>query len=318
MRVERSVVLADAGMVAPDDEVRAAVVLPEKRVQQGLARPGVAHVERVARLDHRAATEVLLDQHGDGARAHLRRDVARLHGAKQRVHQHAVAYLDRRLDQLLVRALHRVACLERGDPAPAQALELGARLGRRHEERPVLCLEAAVGQYLHRAGEVHVRLLSDHRDARMRAVRGAEHRAALARLVDRVGLAHLHGGERRAAFRVGQRDFVAGFDRSIVGGKRDRDRPENSGGGAIAFAHAFPVGARHEAVERCEAADAEHDEIALLARADAHRAQGPRARQPGGERLAGQRERPEPASTMGRNETTGQELLLACSGKKKL
>src|SRR5512145_1419599 len=48
VRIERPVVLADAGMVAPHDQMRAAVVLAEKRVQQRLARTGVAHVERVA------------------------------------------------------------------------------------------------------------------------------------------------------------------------------------------------------------------------------------------------------------------------------
>jgi len=37
--LERAVVAAHAGMVAADDQVRAAVVLPEQRMQQRLARP---------------------------------------------------------------------------------------------------------------------------------------------------------------------------------------------------------------------------------------------------------------------------------------
>src|SRR5512145_1874268 len=81
VRVERPVEFADAGMVASDDEVRAAVVLSEERVQQRLARPGVAHVERIARLHYSAGTEVFFYQHGDGARAHLGRDVAGLERA---------------------------------------------------------------------------------------------------------------------------------------------------------------------------------------------------------------------------------------------
>ena len=52
VRVERAVVIADPGVVAPHDLVRAAVVLAEQRVQQRLAGAGVAHVERVARLHH--------------------------------------------------------------------------------------------------------------------------------------------------------------------------------------------------------------------------------------------------------------------------
>src|SRR6185369_1191983 len=137
----------------------------------------------------------------------------------------------------------------------------------------------------------------------MRGVGGPEDRAALARLVDRVGLAHLHGGERRAVFGVRQSDFVAGPYGAVIRGKRDRDRPEESCGRAIALADAFPVGARHEALERREAADAEHDEVALLARADPDRLERARPRQLGGERFAAQRERLERAATMGCDET---------------
>ena len=50
VRVERAVVAAHARVVASDEQVRAAVVLPEEGVEQRLARSGVAHVERIARL----------------------------------------------------------------------------------------------------------------------------------------------------------------------------------------------------------------------------------------------------------------------------
>ena len=75
------------------------------------------------------------------------------------MHQHAVADLDRDLGEVLVRAVHGIARLEGGHARPAEALERGARLGRRHEERAVLRLETAVGEHLHRAGEVHLALL---------------------------------------------------------------------------------------------------------------------------------------------------------------
>ena len=56
---------------------------------------------------------------------------------------------------------------------------------------------------------------------------------------------------------------------ALVGGQRDRDRPEQAARHLHAVAHALPVGMGHEAVERREAADAEHDDVALFARADA-------------------------------------------------
>src|SRR5438552_1681517 len=43
LRVVGAVVVADAGMVAADDEVRAAVVLAAERVPDRLARAGIAH-----------------------------------------------------------------------------------------------------------------------------------------------------------------------------------------------------------------------------------------------------------------------------------
>jgi hypothetical protein len=78
-------------VIAADDLPGAAIVLAEDRVQQRLARPRVAHVEGVARLDHRAAHEVLVDQRGDRARAHVGRNVAGLEVAEQRMDEHAVA-----------------------------------------------------------------------------------------------------------------------------------------------------------------------------------------------------------------------------------
>ena len=51
------------------------------------------------------------------------------------MHQHAVADLDCHLGEILVRAVHRIARLERGDRRPAESGEPRARFGRRHEER---------------------------------------------------------------------------------------------------------------------------------------------------------------------------------------
>jgi hypothetical protein len=70
LRVEGAVVVADAGMVAADDEVGRAHVLAEVGVQHGLARAGVEHVEAVAG-DHGAVRrEVQLDHLADAGVAH--------------------------------------------------------------------------------------------------------------------------------------------------------------------------------------------------------------------------------------------------------
>src|ERR1051326_4752918 len=88
-----------------------------------------------------------------------------------------------------------------------------------------------------------------------------------------------------------------------VVGRLRGNRPEQPPGGGIALAPPFPVGARHEAFERREAADPEHDEVAFLARAHAHRPKRLRPFVLRGERFPGQRERLQGSSTMGCDKT---------------
>ena len=133
VRVERAIVAADAGVVAADDQVRAAVVLAEQRVQQRLARTGIAHVERIAGLDHGVLDEIFFDQHADGFGTYIGGDVAGLEFAEERMDEYAVAGFDRDLGEVLVRAVHRVARLERRDRGPAVFLEELAGLGRGEE-----------------------------------------------------------------------------------------------------------------------------------------------------------------------------------------
>ena len=78
MRVERAVIVADTGVIAPDHQVRTPEILAEQRVQQRLARPGIAHLDGIARLDHRAGPEIALGQRVDRRDPDFGRDVARL------------------------------------------------------------------------------------------------------------------------------------------------------------------------------------------------------------------------------------------------
>ena len=78
MRIERAVIAADAGMVAPDHQVRAAEILPEQGVQQGFAGPAITHFYWIAGLDDRSLDEIIFDQYVDGLDPHFGRNVARL------------------------------------------------------------------------------------------------------------------------------------------------------------------------------------------------------------------------------------------------
>ena len=130
VRVVRAVVVADTGVVAADDEVRAAVVLAHQRVEDRFARPGVAHRRRQHAQQHAILRVVVVEQDLVAAHAHVGRDVVVLGLADQRVQQQAVDDLERGLLEVLVRAVHRVARLEADDALPLALGERAARVGR--------------------------------------------------------------------------------------------------------------------------------------------------------------------------------------------
>ena len=124
-------VLARARMVAPDDEMGAAVVLADQRVPDRLARAGHAHGE--VQQAHRGGGGGVLVEHRLVA-AHPGEvvDVARLGQAHHRVDQQVgLGFLGGAEGQLLVGAVQRVAGLEGDDLAPAELAEIGAQLVRR-------------------------------------------------------------------------------------------------------------------------------------------------------------------------------------------
>ncbi len=106
-------------MVAPDDEVGAAVVLAADRVPDRLARAAVAHGRGEGREQHAVLRVVAVQQRAVAVDAHRGRHVVALRLADQRVHEQAVDDLERRLGDVLVRAVDRVAGLEAGHRAPA-------------------------------------------------------------------------------------------------------------------------------------------------------------------------------------------------------
>ena len=195
--------------------------------------------------------------------------------------------------------MHRVAGLEGRYLGPAQLLELGTGLGRGHELLAVFFLEAAGGQDLDRTGQVVLALRHDHLDAGVLEIGGLVDLHALVGLVDAVFLGHLHGAHDVAAFAVDQCDLVAGLDRFVIGRQGDGDRPEQAVGHLVTVAYAFPVAVGHEAVQRGEAADAHHDEVAGFARGHLDLRQRGGARFFGGECVTRQQQGLEFTATVG-------------------
>ena len=136
LRVVRAVerlavaVVAGTGVVAADDEVRAAVVLADDRVPHGLARAAHAHRER-QQAQRRRLLGIGLQQVLVAAHAREVVDVAGLRHADDGMDQQVRFDVLRRAErELLVRAVHRIARLERHDPAPAELLKAIAKLLR--------------------------------------------------------------------------------------------------------------------------------------------------------------------------------------------
>src|SRR6185312_1561719 len=90
LRVEGAIVAANAGVVASDDQVRAAEILADKSMKQCLARPGVTHFNRIARLNYRFLTEIIVDHRLNSARTHLGRYIARLQLSKHLMDENTV------------------------------------------------------------------------------------------------------------------------------------------------------------------------------------------------------------------------------------
>src|SRR5579872_1902819 len=130
LRVKRSVVITDAGVIASYDQVRATVVLAESGVEQGFARARVAHLQRVAALDYVFLAEVLRYQRVDCFHADIGRNVTGLELAQRLMHIDSVGDLDRGPRQISMRVVHRVTELQTRNSAPAAVGKQLARLGR--------------------------------------------------------------------------------------------------------------------------------------------------------------------------------------------
>ncbi len=268
-------VLAGAGMVAADDHVRATVVAADQPVPDGLARAGHAHGQ-VQQRHGRGRLRVLVQHRLVAAHAGEVIDVAGLREADDRVDQQVRLGLARRTEgQLLVRAVQRVARLERHDLAPAHLAEEGAQLVRRVAARAEIIMHRLLDAG-DRPAEVNLaRLVVQVVDRRMRGIVCTEDLLGLARLVRHPLVGDRHRGEDHA-FLVAQGDVLADLDslgEGFLDVQRDRHWPQRAVGQAHVLDDAVVVGLGQEALERVEAAVHQQLEIADLSRRHVERGQ---------------------------------------------
>ena len=270
LRLVGAVVGADAGVVPPDDEVGAAVVLAHQRMQHRLPRSGVAHRRHQRGQHHPLGREV--GQHRlVGAQPHLDRHVTLLGRADQGVQEQPVAHLEGALEQVLVGAVDRVAGLERGDPAPATLGEGRPRLGRGQRvgaRRPA-------GRSHHRpdrSGDRPGRAAQHPGNPRVGRVVGAVDELGLAFAVALEDLGDFeHAGQ--AALRLAQGEHAAAQLDLVGEPEADRDRPQ----GAVVGVHRVGAGLvgrpAHEPLERAVGPGGDRPEVRRLGRGEPQRGQ---------------------------------------------
>mmetsp|Transcript_8393 Transcript_8393/g.35099 ORF Transcript_8393/g.35099 Transcript_8393/m.35099 type:complete len:460 (-) Transcript_8393:4-1383(-) len=269
LRVVRAVeVLAvDGGLrarhVSSDDEVRASVVLADDHVLDRLARAGHVHGVREVRPANLGVVH-LRRERLVGVVAHQAGDVVVLRGTHRGVHERdrALAHVvrvERAREELVVRAVNRVAALERH-----HVLALGEHVAhlRRGGARERTRRDV---QALHLASDVVLAALhGDHGDARVLDGGGAVAHLRLEGLV-RLPLA-LHGDHRDVLPLVLQKHFVAHGGFLAIGIEHDGHAEQQVRAGQTHLLHAVRVrGLVHETSKGRETARREKLDVARVA-----------------------------------------------------
>ena len=280
--IECAVIIADTGVIAADDEMGRAHVLPEVGMQHRLARSGVEHVEAVARHHGAVGREIELDHLADRRIPHRCRDIAGLEFAEQHVDHQAVAIEPRHghVTQLLVGEVHGVAGLEGDDALPTALGDLVADLHGGAEGVREIVLEVGEMQDLDGARDREPTLAVERLDARMLRVGGAvdllghQRHLRVAHLLDRLDI---HHGEYRIALDIGvaQGDPLGPGDPvGALEQAENRHREEAPVGGPHPLGHGDGVGDIHEAGQRTKIPAAQHHGIGGRLRTDNDRRQG--------------------------------------------
>ena len=281
LRIEGAVVIANAGVIAADDKVAGAHVLPEVGVQHRFPRPGVEHVETVAGYDRAVFRKVEFHHGANRVVAHLCRNVARLQFAQQHVDDESVAIqpLHRHVAQLFVGQVHRVAGLEGDHAFPAALLDFVSDLHRGAEGVGEIGLEIAEVKYLYRSADGIAAVAVEGRDARVlvieRAINLLRHQCHLV-VADGFDVVDLLDCNNRIAVdvRIAQRDARRAFDlRNRFHQVQDRHREEAAVGQVHVIGARKRIGHVHVTLQRGEVTPAEHHRVGGRGGADFHRGQ---------------------------------------------
>src|SRR6185437_12048413 len=98
-------------MIASNDQMRAAEILTNERMKERLARSGIAHLDRIAGLNNRSRSEIIVDHRLDRTGANLGRNVAGFKLPEHLMNENPVGDFHRDFDQVLVAAMHGIASL---------------------------------------------------------------------------------------------------------------------------------------------------------------------------------------------------------------
>ncbi len=251
LRVVRAIVLADARVIASDDDVCAAIVLAADRVKDRFARTGVPHRRRKHAEDHAVGRIVIAQEFLVRTHPHVGRDIVRLGFADERMEKQAVHDFERGLLNVLVRAVDRVARLKRDDALPPAR---GEHLASGEWRVAKLWELEIIGKINYRniTRQIDFALLVESRDAGMLVVGRAVHILRLARFSVLEFLRECHHREQMP-IGFGQRDFFADVQR--VGARacdrqRDRNAPHQASRQAHVFDNRVIVALAHKAGQR--------------------------------------------------------------------
>src|SRR5713226_93560 len=246
MRIVCAVVVADAGMVAPDDEMRTAIVLAHQRVENGFARASIAHGGRQYAENHAVRRIVIFQQDFIAAHTYISRNIVAFGVANQGMQVEPIDRLQGAFLDILVGAMHRVTSLEANHALPTALDELLARL-RGGETIPGKSL-VLQGNDTHRATQQNTALLVEYFNAGVGLFGRAVDLAGLVLFVIPKFLFDGHDGLQRT-MRINERDLhplLQALRLRLADGQANRHRP----GQAIAQVHridaAHIIGAGHE------------------------------------------------------------------------
>ena len=285
-----AIVLTHAGVIAPDDEVGAAVVLAGDGVEDGLAGTRVPHGGGEHAQDDPLGGVVVPQDGLVGGDAHIGGDVVLLSLADQGVEEEAVHDLQRGLLDVLVGAVDGIAGLETHDGSPTPPGEHAPRLCRGVAQFGELGLDGAGP--VHQpdiAAQEYFSLPVEPGHAGVRLVGGLVDLAGLP-LLDlpavRVFLRHLHHGQdtlspwpelcrrpwpelcRRPwpelCRRLAEGHFLTLLDavgQAFLHGQGDRDGPDQTVDQAHLRNTTIVVGLAHEAGEGTECAASQEFQV---------------------------------------------------------